>query len=515
LTLHSVTMGTAGTITATGSAGDDNFGAAGAALGNFASTINGGAGADSITTGTAIDTVNGGAGDDVIDVGAGLGDSADGGAGDDTITIAADANLTSTDTYIGGDGTDVIAFGAAITDSAATFSAFSGFETLQLAPGGADAYTLSNFINNTSLTQLNFGDAGGNTITVTNAPASMTTVRVLAGAAGDTLSFDRLVDNTANSLTVDLRGGGITTLLTAADEETITISGNAATDDTVITTLTAGDLTTLNITGAADVTTTNNITSTILATVDASAATGAVDLDAGSSVVAITATGGSGGFTFEGGSGSDTITGGAGVDVILGNAGTDTINGGAGADDITGGNGADTLTGGTGLDAFFYGATTVAANGGDTITDFTASQGDEISIDIAVAGAAGGTADGIVKVDAAGEAAGSITNADLVVVEDGIVIDVSGANAADLAAINAATSDGGADELTADAEAIIIFNADTNGDGSADEIQAWYLHETGGTNSQADAASYIATFSSLAGTADLTDVFTATNVEFL
>ena len=40
-----------------------------------------------------------------------------------------------------------------------------------------------------------------------------------------------------NSLTVDLRGGGITTNLTA-DEETITISGNTA-DDTVITTLTA------------------------------------------------------------------------------------------------------------------------------------------------------------------------------------------------------------------------------------------------------------------------------------
>ena len=64
------------------------------------------------------------------------------------------------------------------------------------------------------------------------------------------------------------------------------------------------------------------------------------------------------------------------------------------------------------------------------------------------------------------------------VVEDGIVIDVSGDAAADLAAINAVTTDGGDDELTADAEVIIGFNADTNGDGSADEIQAWYLHET-------------------------------------
>ena len=44
-----VAMGVGGTITANGSAGDDIFGAAGASLGNFASTVDGGAGADAIT----------------------------------------------------------------------------------------------------------------------------------------------------------------------------------------------------------------------------------------------------------------------------------------------------------------------------------------------------------------------------------------------------------------------------------------------------------------------------------
>ena len=93
-----------------------------------------------------------------------------------------------------------------VTDAAATFAAFSGFEVLELAPAAADAFTLSNFINNQGFTRLDFGDAGGNTITVNNVMTSIDTVRVLAGAAGDTLAFDRLVDTSTNSLTVDLRG---------------------------------------------------------------------------------------------------------------------------------------------------------------------------------------------------------------------------------------------------------------------------------------------------------------------
>ena len=71
--------------------------------------------------------------------------------------------------------------------------------------------------------------------------------------------------------------------------------------------------------------------------------------------------------------------------------------------------------------------------------------------------------------DANGEAANAITNADLVVIEDAIVIDVSGNAAADLTAINTILSDGG-NEVTG-AEFLVFLNADTNGDGSADEIR--------------------------------------------
>jgi hypothetical protein len=214
------------------------------------------------------------------------------------------------------------------------------------------------------------------------------------------------------------------------------------------------------------------------------------------------------------GSGADNITGGAGADIIDGGAGIDTIVGSGGADDITGGDGADTLTGGAGLDQYFYADSTIVSHGGDTITDFSASGGDEISINIASAGSAGGTADALVLVDTNGEAASGVTNADLVVVEDAIVVDISGDATADLAAINGVVCDAGNDAFAANAEAIVIFNADTNGDGAANEIQAWYLHETGNSASTADVAAYIATLSNLSGTLDLTSVFTATNAEF-
>jgi hypothetical protein len=114
-------------------------------------------------------------------------------------------------------------------------------------------------------------------------------------------------------------------------------------------------------------------------------------------------------------------------------------------------------------------------------------------------------------------AGGAVTNADLIVVEDAIVVDVSGTAAASLSAINTTVqgADGTADQFAQDSEGLIIFNADTNGDGAADEIQVWYFHETSaGGNSTANSASYVATLSSLSGTLDLTDLFGATNAAF-
>ncbi len=71
-------------------------------------------------------------------------------------------------------------------------------------------------------------------------------------------------------------------------------------------------------------------------------------------------------------SGAASLVGSTGSDSITGSAQADTISGGSGADTITGGAGADSLTGGAGADDFVM----VAADAGDTITDFLAGTDD-------------------------------------------------------------------------------------------------------------------------------------------
>jgi Ca2+-binding RTX toxin-like protein len=74
---------------------------------------------------------------------------------------------------------------------------------------------------------------------------------------------------------------------------------------------------------------------------------------------------------------SDNITGDNSGDILKGGLGDDVIVGGTGNDAIFGGAGADTLTGGGGANQFSYNA---PSEGGDTITDFSAVQGDLITV---------------------------------------------------------------------------------------------------------------------------------------
>lgn len=64
-------------------------------------------------------------------------------------------------------------------------------------------------------------------------------------------------------------------------------------------------------------------------------------------------------------------------DILAGGTGDDTINGGTGDDVISGNGGEDVLTGGTGADDFIF---TEASNFVDSITDFNATEGDQIVI---------------------------------------------------------------------------------------------------------------------------------------
>ena len=88
-------------------------------------------------------------------------------------------------------------------------------------------------------------------------------------------------------------------------------------------------------------------------------------------------TGGAGADRLRGLAGNDTLSGGAGDDALNGGAGGDALNGGAGNDYLLGGLGADTLTGGAGPDRFAFLA---AAEGGDTILDFNAAEGDRLDL---------------------------------------------------------------------------------------------------------------------------------------
>jgi len=85
--------------------------------------------------------------------------------------------------------------------------------------------------------------------------------------------------------------------------------------------------------------------------------------------------------TINGLAGNDTLTGGNKDDVLIGGDGNDALNGGMGNDTLSGGNGKDTLTGGTGSDQFVFSNSPIMGNS-DVLTDFMASQGDQILFDI-------------------------------------------------------------------------------------------------------------------------------------
>ena len=100
--------------------------------------------------------------------------------------------------------------------------------------------------------------------------------------------------------------------------------------------------------------------------------------------------------SFENLSGSafgDVLFGSVAGNTIRGNAGADTISGGGGLDKIIGGSGIDVLTGGAGNDIFIFDR---AVHGGDVITDFgsTAGNDDVIRVDASTFG--GGLVAGVV-----------------------------------------------------------------------------------------------------------------------
>ncbi len=131
-------------------------------------------------------------------------------------------------------------------------------------------------------------------------------------------------------------------------------------------------------------------------------------------------------------SGAQLVNGGDGNDTITGGSAADTLNGANGNDVIRGGPGADILTGGSGLDTFAFGPGDFPASGIDTISDFSRTQGDLMSLALIDAdlGAAGDQAFAFIGSATFSGAAGQLRYA---VTSGGVMVsgDVNGDGIAD------------------------------------------------------------------------------------
>jgi hypothetical protein len=87
-----------------------------------------------------------------------------------------------------------------------------------------------------------------------------------------------------------------------------------------------------------------------------------------------------GGDRLDGHGGADRLFGRGGNDSLAGGAGADTLSGGAGDDFLVGGAGADRLLGGDGADTFQFGPGDSLPGRRDVIGDFSARDGDRISL---------------------------------------------------------------------------------------------------------------------------------------
>jgi S-layer protein len=352
LDVNAVTTGTAGTITLTGSGGDDLIGVSAASpLSASASTVNAGGGKDTIFTGAGNDTVNGGAGKDAINTGAGN-DTVDAGADDDTIDFS--GNFTIKDSVDGGDGTDTLKVNNA---DATTVNAYSlgqintlngRISNIEKIDFGAASLTQAiDMARLDSISTVEFAALGGAS---TISGLAATNEIIFREDTGATLSL-ALADDTGTAdvlnLTIKESDLLVANTLTASNIETINIKGidDAAADLATINTmtLTANKATKVVVTGNDGL----NLTatgSTKITDFDASgvAATNSGDTAANMKVTyASLNTSTIANVSIKGGAGNDLLTGNASIDTITGNGGADTMVMSAGNDVYSGGAGND------------------------------------------------------------------------------------------------------------------------------------------------------------------------------
>jgi hypothetical protein len=298
---------------------------------------------------------------------------------DDTFT--ADAGTWNTgDKLNGGNGKDTL--NATITGTGPTQSATSlvSIEVLNLTATpnpatldltGVTGVTEVNNIssaNGASLAVSGLGKVVNTTITGGNTSTSVTYTTAVTAATALT-----------DAATLTLNGTSATSSFSTAGVETLTV--NSATAANTLASLTDTGITKLVVTGDQALTVTAAVGGTTIATVDASAATGAITLATGGGAGGTAATGvtvtaptaaTAGLFTITTGANKDTVTLGAGTSVVATGAGNDTINAGAGNDTITPGAGNDVVNAGAGVDTIRF-DTAAGATNADIVNNFGAT----------------------------------------------------------------------------------------------------------------------------------------------
>jgi len=254
-------------------------------------TLDGGAGDDTIAGGNGIETLLGGDGNDVIDGNAGN-DLALMGAGDDTFV------------WNPGDGSDVVE-GQGGTDTL-QFNGAPADEKIDISANGGRAIL--------------FRDVGNVTMDLNDVER----INVVALGGVDTITVDDLTRTDVNQVAIDL---GATPGNSQGDGQVDTVVINATNgSDAIIVTNNNGVVT---VTGLATDVTISGFDADDKIVINGLGGDDVIEAS-GLRGMQLTANGGDGNDILIGSRGNDVLNGGAGDDVLIGNGGLDTLDGGTG-----------------------------------------------------------------------------------------------------------------------------------------------------------------------------------------
>ena len=406
-------------LTVNAGAGNDTISAATLPADIMGLTIDGGAGADSITGSQGNDRLIGGDGNDVVN----------GGRGNDMALLG---NGNDTFTWNPGDGSDIVE-GQAGTDTL-VFNGANIDESIDISANGQRARLFRNVGNIVmdidGVENIQLATLGGvdninvNDLTGTAVKQVAIDLSAMPGSGqGDTVADTVTVNGTASDDTISVVTSGSSVAVNGLPAQVTVKGADAGGDSLVVNGGVGNDI--INASGLH---------------------AGQVNL------------------TINGGDGNDTITGSAGSDFVNGGRGNDVASLGAGDDTFVWnpGDGSDTVDGGTGSDTLVFNGANIneeidiSANGGrvnftrdiaaitmdldnietidvhalggvDTITvnDLTATDVNEVKIDLGANGVGDGSADTIILNATNGNDAITITNNNGVVTVKGLGADVT------------------------------------------------------------------------------------------